>query len=228
MHFHSSLNCPAAFGNAEDLVFRPPCRPPEVARGPWVFVRCAPAAAHDDSIVIATDGARLGSHWSYSRAAIGVYVGAGSAFNRAAVLEPAVGHSKQRAVLVAAICALDVALDIVWRCRAEHDIEAYISPGGLRRVVIKADSTYLVRGMTRLMPEWRRNEFCGAGGRSVFNADLFRRLDGLVYTLGLIGVSVFFWRVVPEDMFEVYRLANDALSLGARTREAGESSGPFS
>lgn len=45
------------------------------------------------------------------------------------------------------------------------------------RVNLHTDSTYLKRGITEWLPAWKRRGWKTAGGQSVKNADLWRRLE---------------------------------------------------
>lgn len=85
---------------------------------------------------------------------------------------------------MACIFALERALEIEGEC----------FQGALRQVIIKADSSYLVCGMTDCYSSENRIG-CESSGREIMNTALFRRLEQLVYDLKTVNVEVLFWHV---------------------------------
>ena len=84
---------------------------------------------------------------------------------------------------------------------------------GAAKVVIKADSAYLVKGMTEWIFNWRENGYTNAQDFPVFNADLFRSIDQQIIELNNAGVEVLFWHVLRSRNKEADRLANDAFGV---------------
>ena len=78
-------------------------------------------------------------------------------------------------------------------------------------MVIKADSEYLVKGMTSWIYKWRDNGYEDCRGLSLTNADLFRRLDQAVDDLNGMNVGVQFWHVGRSSNRIADCLANAAL-----------------
>ena len=67
---------------------------------------------------------------------------------------------------------------------------------GLAWVVFKADSEYLVKGMTSWIIKWKKNNgFRNAKGTKVVNSEYFEQLEELVLELNELGVEVRFWHV---------------------------------
>ena len=81
----------------------------------------------------------------------------------------------------------------------------------LDTVIIKADSEYLVKGMTEWVVKWRMNGWKTAKGGEVVNRGLFEDLLAKVEELEDAGVTVLFWHVRREFNGEADRLANLAL-----------------
>lgn len=123
-------------------------------------------------------------------------------------------HTNQRAELHAAGQALIVVRSI----REQNPMgpaRLNIAPGparSLRRVVIKSDSDYLVKGMTDWIYRWKRNSFVNQKGAAVVNADLFQDLDQSVEELNDLGVEVQFWHVPRARNVVADHLAKSALN----------------
>ncbi len=136
-----------------------------------------------------------------------MYFGAGSPLNDARELVHSSDCTSNRAELHAAIAALNSAFENLV-LNTDRFTDAH--PDGVGQLVIKSDSTQLVRGMTEWIGRWRRNGFRGANG-PVMNADLYRELDRLVARLHKFGVAVLFWLVPRWQNREADALANSAL-----------------
>ena len=78
----------------------------------------------------------------------------------------------------------------------------------LATVVIKADSEYIVQGMTEWIFKWKQNGFKSARGRPIINADLFCEIDDKVLDLKERGVEVLFWLVSRVHNQEAVAWAN--------------------
>ncbi|GJC93564.1 Ribonuclease [Colletotrichum higginsianum IMI 349063] len=89
--------------------------------------------------------------------------------------------------------------------------EARVQGTKLTQVVIKADSEYLVKGMTEWVLRWEKNGCRTAKGTPVVNADLFRLLLRLVSQLNDRGVEVLFCHVKRRDNTEADDCADRAL-----------------
>ncbi|KAG8670712.1 hypothetical protein FPOAC1_003947 [Fusarium poae] len=82
--------------------------------------------------------------------------------------------------------------------------------GPLHTIVIKADSDYLVKGMTEWVFKWETNGYKTAKRKLVENAKLFQELRALVGDLNTSNAEVLFWRVPREMNKEADELANQA------------------
>jgi ribonuclease HI len=182
----------------------------EICYDDWTYVACYRAdpceycgglAAHTDCIVIAVDGACSNNGKANARAAAGVFVGDKSKYNASFALsmtEP----TNQKAELRAGICGLEKA----------HLIQKNgVGGSKLNQVIIKADSEYLVKGMTEWMFKWEKNGYRTSRDTPVTNASLFKRLEQLVTELNKLNVEVLFWHVPRERNQEADTWANMAL-----------------
>jgi ribonuclease HI len=113
--WHSFADCRYDWGNSADRIYQlGDCHydAVEVVIHGWNFVRCSRCSVHHDGIVIAADGACRANGSADARAAVGVYVGDGSAYNFRACLHhdyfryAAAPATNQRAELLAGIRAL--------------------------------------------------------------------------------------------------------------------------
>ncbi|KAH0556121.1 hypothetical protein GP486_005943 [Trichoglossum hirsutum] len=182
----------------------------EVPRGDWVHEACHNGdlckycrryPAHTDAIIIAVDGACRNNGKTDASAAVGVFVGDGSEYNLGSVLNM-VEPTSQKAELKAAILGLRAAQVILGRG---------IAGGELGKVIIKADSEYMVKGMTDWIYKWNANGYMTARGKPVANAGLFQMLERLVLRLNGRNVKVQFWHVPREHNKDADELANAAL-----------------
>ncbi|RBR24108.1 uncharacterized protein FIESC28_03107 [Fusarium coffeatum] len=176
----------------------------------WVYVACdddrpcsscSCVAPHTDSIVIAVDGACRGNGTPSARAAIGVFVSETSKFNQSVLLSES--HvTNQIAELRAGILALEQVMEIV-RAKA-------LGKEPLHTVVIKADSEYLVKGMTEWVFKWESKGYRNAKGGPVKNDQLFKKLHALIENLNTSRVEVLFWQVPRGQNQDADKLANQA------------------
>jgi ribonuclease HI len=78
-------------------------------------------------------------------------------------------------------------------------------------VIIKADSEYLVKGMTQWILKWEKNGFTIANGTEVVNRKLFEQCQIEVNELEERGVILQFWDIKRKWNKEADDLANTAL-----------------
>lgn len=162
---------------------------------------CGALNTHCDAIIVAVDGACRDNGKSTARAAIGACFGVDNvAHNISEVLRSTSPHTNQKAELSAGIRAL----------KEIADIKKKIIPDS-REVVMKADSEYLVKGMTEWILKWRQNGYMNSKGLPVTNGEMFKELDNLVDELNKAGVGVLFWHVPRANNREADWLANAAL-----------------
>lgn len=165
-------------------------------------VKCGHLHPHPNSILISVDGACMRNGESGAAMAAGVFFRTNSRWNISKSLNGP-RNTNQVAELKAGIMALEQALEI--------QRDRLFQERRLWEVIVKADSKYLVQGITEYIFKWRRNRFLTGRGRGVVNGELFKRLDELVYELNRKGVEVFFWHVTREFNIEADKLARIAL-----------------
>lgn len=138
---------------------------------PWTYIACPhefdydqdcdedKVTAHRDSIIISVDGACRGNGGPYARSGIGVFLHRDSQHNYASLVNTPHIHTSQRAELYAGLQGLEVAKWIknVNPRKGDRDIGPPGPCRKLRRVVIKADSKYLVSAMTEWIHKWEDN-----------------------------------------------------------------------
>jgi len=190
----------------------PPCPYSEACKS------CGIRPRHSDSIIVAIHGACRGNGYPGARSSYGVYYSEASSYNLSGLIKGSV-HTSQRAELAACVAALRLVREfaVIAPTGVLEDLES------LREVIIKADSEYLVRGMTEWVTKWRLNGFKNTKGRPVVNADLFRKIDRQVKRLTTKGVSCYFWHVPRGDNRQADQLANQALDE-ATSSESGATS----
>ena len=195
---------------------------------PWTFVSCAldrnngERTAHNDAIVIAVDGACRDNGRYNARGGYGVYFhDDNDEYNEIGLLPDDVAQTNQRAELTAGLVALRIANRIKQRNYGGRFVgKRRFGPlQCLNHIVIKADSEYLVKGMTTWIDKWRNNGFLNARGVPVTNQDLFECLDEEISDLNDMDVQVDFWHVRRAENAEADCLANAALD-GVTARKA--------
>ncbi|KID63609.1 Ribonuclease H-like protein, partial [Metarhizium brunneum ARSEF 3297] len=127
---------------------------------------CWTLSVHIDCIVIAVDGAYWNNGTLKAKAAAGVFVGHKSTFYDGFILNVP-NPTSQIAKLRAGVRGLEQGLAIE---------SQGVEDENLRKVVIKADSEYLVKGMTEWVFTWKMNGYQTSRGAAVANASLLRKL----------------------------------------------------
>jgi ribonuclease HI len=159
---------------------------------------CGRLVPHIDTLIIAVDGAcrSNGRKDSIPQSALGIFVGYDSPYNFQTKI-PWV-RTNQVAELTAGILGLVVARKVI-KNEGQRVLDT---------VIIKADSEYLVKGMTEWVVKWWMNGWKTAKGGEVVNRGLFEDLLAKVEELEDAGVTVLFWHVRREFNGEADRLAN--------------------
>ncbi len=197
--------------------------------GYWTAACCRECGALEpESILIAVSGAYRDYESLGPLSAVGVYFGLDNHLNEATYVRD--HHpSHQKAELWAAILAIMTAMQIKAGGAAAHDAiepicwqeDEHICPAapttGLRRIVIKANSRYLVQGITKNIYTWKTNSWKRSQERPLINSALFCLLDTLITTLNNEGVRVQFWDVSKKNNHMARRLAKGG--LGGLTAE---------
>ncbi|KAL9115623.1 MAG: hypothetical protein Q9187_007223 [Circinaria calcarea] len=165
---------------------------------------CGRLQRHTDSLIIAVDGACRGNGTTKALSAIGVYFAKDSSWNSSTpVYDPT--PSNQKAELRACLRALATAIAV-----KVHEMEH------LSQIVIKADSEYVVKGMTEWIFKWETNGYKTSKGVPVTNADLFQDVNQMVTKLNQHGVEVLFWHVPRSQNKEADALANAGFDVKPR------------
>lgn len=163
--------------------------------------------------LIAIDGGCRGNGTPQAKSAIGVYVAEESRFNASLCLPNMDIPTNQRAELEAWL------EDLIELRTAE--MEYLRLP--LHRVVLKADSEYVVKGMTEWIFKWMKNGWKNAKGKPVANKELFDEIHEMVLILKDVNVVVLFWLVPRQGNREADALvsaAPDEYERGGYRREA--------
>lgn len=178
----------------------------ESERGEWIILGHTSgyrASHYSNAIIVAVDGACRGNGRPSARAASAVYLGDGNPHNMVRILDEHDGaRTSQRAELWAALGALGV----VERLSGEW-ADVSDDGSGLDRVIVKADSEYVVKGLTEWVRKWRHNGWRNARGRPLVNRDLFERILHQIDVLRGSGVEVMFWLVPWKDNWDADELA---------------------
>lgn len=182
----------------------------------WTLLACPRNyEPHIDTVVISVDGACPNNGKPNAQSAVGIFFHPANYQWNEAITLPSQYNTSQRAELFAGLKALQLAerlrtLNPQWGKRRKRRRAGPMRR--LRRVVIKGDSEYLVKGMTVWINRWRRNGYIGVEGKPVKNQDLYRLLDEQVEKLEAMGVEVQFWWVGRENNTMADRLAEAALA----------------
>ncbi|CAG8959781.1 hypothetical protein HYFRA_00001688 [Hymenoscyphus fraxineus] len=176
---------------------------------------CGGRPAHIDTVVIAVDGACRGNGSLKSEASYGVFVKEESPLNTSSRIpdsEDAHPPTNQIAELWAAYFGIITAIRL-----------KEILGKNLSLVVIKADSEYVVRGMTDWIGKWKNKGWKTVKGAPVTNRNLFEKLQTAVDFAAIVGVKIEFWHVRREFNQEADELANLAFdnSFSAQLRKRG-------
>ena len=177
----------------------------DVQTGEWTFVPCNTAdpcehcgrlQRHFDCLIIAVDGACRGNGTTNALSAVGVYFAKDSKWNISAPVDDP-KPTNQKAELRACLEALQRAIVI-----------KLMAMENLSQIVIKADSEYVVKGMTEWIFKWEMNGYKTSKGVPVTNADLFQDVNQVVTMFNEFGVEVLFWHVPRSQNKEADALAN--------------------
>lgn len=160
---------------------------------------CNTLPPHLDAIIVAVDGACRDSGTTNVRSSVGVYFAADSQHN---ISQPLINlfSTSHKAELTACL----------WALMKVEDIKDRVPGAPLSQVIIKADSEYIVKGMSKWILKWKENGYITSWLRPVINQGLFQAMDQQVQDLNNQGVEVLFWHVPRERNREADALANAA------------------
>lgn len=189
----------------------------------WTLVSCSAEKyqdciydeqqAHIDTVIIAVDGACKRKRTPHAKAGYGVFFHRDNHSWNESVMLPDSVKTNQQAELHAALGGLQSARRL--RLLNTDLCGKWRRPGPMRelsRVVIKTNSAYLVKAMTKRVLKLRRNDYTNSKGLPVTNAALFSQLEAEVEALHKLDVGVKFWHVGREENQEAKLLAKAALN----------------
>ncbi|SJK97115.1 uncharacterized protein ARMOST_00365 [Armillaria ostoyae] len=176
--------------------------------------------------LVFTDGACSNNGRPSATSGIGISMGTASEYRWSIPIDDSIDRGKsrtsQRAELLAAIYGLkkidEVEMDQAESIR-KHGSTAYkthvnVNIWGMREYfpdyVVVTDSRYVADGMTKWLPEWKKNSWTNSQGVEPANIDLFAELDNLVTHYEMMGFQVGFWKIGREDNYEADSLAKQA------------------
>lgn len=181
---------------------------------------CGRRARVLDTIVIAVDGACRQNGKYTAEATYAVYVNERSAYNKfSRLLQISTQPTSQKAELWAGYHGIMTGIRIA---RAENLVAKFREEKrreGVRMgkthliIIIKADSEYLVKGMTDWIAKWKSNGWMTSKGASVANRELFEKVQGAVDEASDAGIEVQFWHVGRVFNKEADELANMAFDV---------------
>ena len=139
---------------------------------------------HSNSIFVAVGGACERNGSPSARGAIGVYFAKNSCLNISAPSTVRYNCTSQIAELEACIWGLHVIRWLIfYKCK------------WVTQVIIKSDSSYLIKGMMEHVYRWRTNGYKTKLGEDVVNAAFFKMLDDDILDLSQCGIHVRLWHV---------------------------------
>lgn len=129
--------------------------------------RCDEHSFTIKSIFVSFDGACSSNGRPDAEQAIGVSFGEGHEMNvsKKILFDESTNQ-------VAELLACLMALDKTEEYRDSHST--------FRRVILKSDSAYVVRGITEWLPKWKSNGWIHSQGKPVANRDLWQRTDRMI------------------------------------------------
>lgn len=168
---------------------------------PGAFTRLYNDEMH--SMIIAVDSA-CRELYRRDTATLGVFFGNNSQWNKSELL-PRRDASPRCAQLCSVLRTLQLLqTDIV------HEWSSSVTAGKtLNRVIIKSDCRFLVQSMTKDIFKWAEKDYTDAGGKQMWNRDLYKHITDMIHTLERDnGLKVLFWRVDRGHNQDAHRLAN--------------------
>ncbi|KAK0505122.1 ribonuclease H-like domain-containing protein [Armillaria luteobubalina] len=176
--------------------------------------------------LVFTDGACSNNGQPYATSGIGISMGTVSEYRWSIPIDESIDRGKsrtsQRAELLAAIYGLKKINEAdIYEAESirKHGSPAYnshLKVGVLGHAyyvphyVVVTDSRYVAEGMTKWLPEWKKNSWKNSRGEEPTNIDLFAELDNLVMRYEMMGYQVGFWKIGREDNHEADSLAKQA------------------
>ncbi|KAI4244022.1 MAG: hypothetical protein LQ352_006936, partial [Teloschistes flavicans] len=164
---------------------------------------------HSDSIIVSTGAMyRANALPGDAQSAYGVYFSFFSPYNFNGTIAELV-DSSQTAELHACVQAL-TKIQLLQTAR-NKGIRVIAYPERMTQIIVKADSEYLVRGMTEHIDKWKKNGYKNSKGKQLKNVDLFQLIEQKIESLAQEGAAVSFWHVTCPHNREAHALANAAL-----------------
>lgn len=177
---------------------------------------------HGDTLIVAVDGYCTGKIGRNAKMAIGVFFAQDSHYNKSKEWPWAYNRwgkaSSQRAELGAHLEALVTLVELkpeeqkLKEMKAKKlEMEVLEEVKAIGRIVIKSNSAYAIRGLTKYIQKWKVNRYRNQQGQIVVNEDMFRRLEAEVTKLENLQVQIQFWLVKEDQNEEADELAKAGL-----------------
>ena len=145
-------------------------------------------------LLVHSDGSCLGNGTYSARASIGVYFGPNSRHNIAEPVPRGFAQTSEVAELWAALRALRKGQDVLRKTGAEG-------------IVLASDAECVCKGMTDWVYTWKKNGFCGKGGKPMRHDKLFLQLSDEVENIERNEKYAMFCKINRELNTEADRLA---------------------
>ncbi|KAL8675092.1 MAG: hypothetical protein Q9168_000463 [Polycauliona sp. 1 TL-2023] len=162
--------------------------------------------------LIFTDGACSNNGQVGATAGIGVAMGTDEKWQESTPVTDGVDagqkRTSQRAELLAALEGLKYLIN------ADELYSTETASEGDKSWVIATDSEYVVNGITKWLPAWKRNKLRNSRNLEPANLDLFRELDATLACQEIKGVKIGFWHVPRRYNTIADALAKQAAQLG--------------
>ncbi|KAL9579148.1 MAG: hypothetical protein Q9212_005277 [Teloschistes hypoglaucus] len=164
---------------------------------------------HSDSIIVSVGAMYHGNALPHEAlSAYGVYFSFYSPYNFNGTIA-GLADSSQTAELHACIQAL-TKIELLQTAR-NKGVRVIGYPKKMTQIIVKADSEYLIKGMTEHIEKWKKNGYRNSKGKQLKNVDLFQLIDDKTESLAKEGAAVSFWHVQCAHNREAHTLANAAL-----------------
>ncbi|KAK7752243.1 hypothetical protein SLS62_005777 [Diatrype stigma] len=168
---------------------------------PGVFTRLYNDEMH--SMIIAVDGASRDRDSRSARAALGIFFGNNSPWNKSELLPPRIID-----IGCPELCAVLRTLRLLQTDIVHEWCSSITTDETLNRVIIKTKSDHMVQNMTEHIFEWAERAYIRPGKPKIYQ-ELYGRIADMILTLDREkNLKVLFWSVGREHIQDANRLAN--------------------
>ena len=157
-----------------------------------------PSNSRSDTIIVSIHGASKRNGQAGAKAAYSLFFGEASKFNTANYLPKAISHKSQSAQLYACQRAIEVIEDVVIQ---NHN-------ANVKTVIIKTDSSYLVKCLSKFVFDWEQNGYLNVHGNPLINRIAIEKIHSLlVESVREDRARYQFWLVDIADNSDAITLA---------------------